>query len=225
MNKKVLKILISVLCLVSTNAFAVQKPIRYVALGDSYTIGTGAQPDESWPARVTARLQGRGIPIELVGNLGHNGWTSRDLIDGELPLLQVLKPDYVTLLIGVNDWVQGVDARLFQQHVEYILGELLKIIPDPGRILIITIPDFSVTPTGRQFSYGRDIAQGILAFNQILLQVALRHHIKTIDLFPLSQNMEQDPSLIASDGLHPSAKGYAQWADLIEPVFQQMLLN
>jgi len=205
------------------NSFAAQQPIRYVALGDSYTIGTGAQPDESWPVLVTSRLRSQGIPIELAGNLGHNGWTSQNLIDGELPLLQALKPDYVTLLIGTNDWVQGVDARLFQQHVEYILGELLKIIPDHGHILIITIPDFSVTPTGRQFSYGRDVTQGIKAFNQILLQLAQRLHIKTIDLYPLSQKMGQDLSLIAPDGLHPSAKGYAQWADLIEPVFQQLL--
>jgi lysophospholipase L1-like esterase len=110
---KIFQIVIVVFSLMPIQVFAGQRPVRYAALGDSYTIGTGAQPDESWPAVVTARLRAQGIPIELVGNLGHDGWTSQNLIDGELPLLQGLKPDYVTLLIGVNDWVQGVDAGIF----------------------------------------------------------------------------------------------------------------
>ena len=198
--------------------------IRYVALGDSYTIGTGTQLEQSWPALSTSRLQKKGFYIELVGNLGRNGWTSQNLIDYELPQLKELKPSFVTLLIGTNDWVQGVDAQTFQKHMEYILRELLKIVPDSKHILIITIPDFSVTPVGKEFSHGRDIAQGIKEFNQIIIKEAQLHGIKTVDIYPLSQTIGQDPSFIAQDGLHPSAKGYAQWTDLIEPVFENLLL-
>jgi lysophospholipase L1-like esterase len=206
--------------IIVSSALAAPPPMRYLALGDSYTIGTSAQPDEAWPSVVTARLQSKGAAITLVGNLGHNGWTSQNLIDGELPGLDTLKPDFVTLLIGVNDWVQGVDAPTFRKNVEYILGKLLKKLK-ASQILVITIPDFSVTPTGRQFSNGRDIAQGIKGFNRILLQEAQAHHLNTVDLFALSQGMGQDASLIAQDGLHPSSAEYAKWAGVIEPAVNQ----
>jgi len=208
--------------MLSSAVFAAQKSIRYVALGDSYTIGTGAQLDESWPAVITARLQNKGIPIKMIDNLGRNGWTSENLIDYELPQLRQLKPDFVTLLIGTNDWVQGVDGQVFQKNIGHILGELLKTLPDPKHILVITIPDFSVTPAGKQFANGRDISQGIKEFNKILVKEAQAHGLKTVDLYPLSQTMGQDVSLIAQDGLHPSSKGYAKWADLIEPVVDQI---
>ena len=197
--------------------------IRYVALGDSYTIGTGAELNESWPALSVMRLREKGFPVELAGNLGRNGWTTKDLIDHELPELRELRPDLVTLLIGVNDWVQGVDAATFQKHLEYILDELLKLVPDPRHILIITIPDFSVMPSGRQFSDGRDISQGIRGFDQIIVNEARARSLKTVDLYPLSESMGQDPSLIAQDGLHPSAKGYTLWAGLIEPGIEDLL--
>lgn len=204
--------------MISSWAFAADETsTRYVALGDSDTIGTGARLEESWPVLCTTRLQKKGFRIELVANLGQNGWTSQNLIDDELPPLKELKPNFVTLLIGVNDWVQGVDAPTFQRHIEYIYDELSNILPSPKDILIVTIPNSSVTPVGIQFSHGRDIAQGIKEFNQIIIKEAQLRGLKAVDLFPLSQTMGKDPSLIAQDGLHPSAKGYAQWADLIEP--------
>lgn len=209
-------------CVISSGALAAAVPIRYVALGDSYTVGTGAGLGESWPAVMTARLYHKGVPIDLVADLGHNGWTSQNLIDGELPQLEQLKPDFVTLLIGANDCFQGVDAEVFQKNVEYILGELLKTLPDPKHILIVTIPDFSVTPTGKRFSHGRDTAQAIKDFNEILIQEAQAHHIKTADLYALSQNMGHDTSLIAQDGLHPSSKEYAIWAGQIEPAVRSL---
>jgi len=196
-----------------------QKTIHYVALGDSYTIGTGAGPGESWPSVATARLQKKGIPVELTANLGHNGWTAQNVIDGELPYLKQLNPDFVTLLIGTNDWVQGVDAQTFQKNVEYILSQLLQTLP-ANHILLITVPDFSVTPSGAEYSNGRNISEGLKEFNQILFQEAQTHNLKIVDIFPLSQSLGKDLSNISPDGLHPSAKGYASWADLITPALE-----
>jgi len=126
-------------------------------------------------------------------------------------------------LIGVNDWVQGVDAQVFQTHLGFILDALLKLLHNPRHILVITIPDFSVTPTGRLFSNGRNIPQGIHEFNTIITQEAQARGLKTVDLYPLSQKLGQDPSLMSQDGLHPSAKGYAQWALLIGPAIESLL--
>lgn len=222
MNYSMLQSLL-LLCLCMTSSAApASRPLRYVALGDSYTAGTGASGEESWPAVVTARLQKKGVAIELAANLGHNGWTTQDLIDYELPTLRKLAPDFVTLLIGTNDWIQNVNAKTFQQHLEYILDELVKIVPDPKHILLVTMPDFSVTPSGGQFAFGRDISQGLKEYNRIILQEAQKRGAVTVDLFPFSKMMDRDPSLTSADGLHPSAKGYAAWADLIEPVIQTL---
>ena len=209
--------------LISLPVFAARPSIRYVALGDSYTIGTGATPDQSWPALVAQRLQNKNIPLELVANLGRNGWTTQNLIDYELPVLRTMRPDVVTLLIGTNDWVQGVDEKIFQKNFHEILGRILSIVPDPNKILVITIPDFSVMPAGKQYSGGRDIARGIAQFNQGIMSESKSLGVRVLDICPLSQTMGQDLSLSASDGLHPSAKGYAQWADLIGPVLQEKL--
>src|SRR6187431_1530634 len=87
-------------------------PLRYVALGDSYTIGTSVTERERWPNQLVARLP----QLELVANLGVNGFTSRDLIEVELPRLPALKPDIVTVLIGVNDVVQGVPVSEYKAN-------------------------------------------------------------------------------------------------------------
>src|SRR5437667_11023298 len=82
--------------------------VRYFPIGDSYTIGEGLDANENFPSLLTAHLNQSGIAIELLGNPAKTGWTTQDAIDNDLPLFKRLKPDFSTLLIGVNDWVQGV---------------------------------------------------------------------------------------------------------------------
>jgi acyl-CoA thioesterase-1 len=206
-------------CLILGASAWAQAPIRYVALGDSYTIGSGGDPDHSWPALITQRLQHKGIPIELAANLGREGWTTQNLIDYQLPIFIKIHPDIVSVMIGVNDWVQGVDAAVFEEHLHFILDRVLEVIADHTKIIVVTIPDFSVMPAGRQYSGGRDISAGINSFNQIIKKEAALHGLNAVDLYPLSQTMGADPSLSAPDGLHPSSKGYALWADLIQQSF------
>lgn len=218
-------ILVVMLCLV---VFAVkdgvcgQKTVRYAAIGDSYTIGTGARPEEAWPAVITGRLKKKGVRIELKANLGHNGWTTQDLINGELPELAKLKPDLVTVLIGTNDWVQGIESTVFQANIREIFKRLVEIVPDSRRILVVTIPDFSIMPEGNLYASGRYVSKGIAEFNEIIYKEAETYQLTVIDLYPFSQTMGEDPSLASGDGLHPSAKGYAKWADVIEPAFDKL---
>src|SRR5947209_6987541 len=99
--------------------------IRYIALGDSYTIGEGASPNESWPTLLAQHLNREGIHIDLIANPSRTGWTTKDVIDKELPIFRDLKPDFGTLLIGVNDWVQGVDAETFRHRFVFIVDQML----------------------------------------------------------------------------------------------------
>lgn len=221
-NRNKMKKLI-LLVLLTNSIVMAQEPIRYVALGDSYTIGTGAKKEEAWPVLLTKHLNENKIHVELIANPAQNGWTTEDLIEYELAVLDKSKPTFVTLLIGVNDWVQGVDAKTFQKRFVAIVEHIQKQLPDKSKLLIITIPDFGVTPTGKKYSNGRDISKGIASFNKIILDEAQRLNLKTADLFEISKKMGTESALVAPDGLHPSAKGYALWETVIYPVAFRML--
>ena len=186
-------------------------------LGDSYTICTGATEKESWPYLLSGHLNAEGISCRLLANPARNGFSTQDLISQELPLLKTLKPDLVTLLIGVNDWVREVPKAVFEKNLNYILDEVQGALPDKQKIILITIPDFGVTPQGKQFGYGRDTHRGISEFNSLIRLQAQKRRLPLVDLFELSQQMGSDPSLVAADGLHPSAKEYAIWEKKVLP--------
>src|ERR1700749_5121719 len=133
----------SLFLLYSVFAFTWQptKTVRYLPLGDSSTICTGASADQSWPRLLTQHLNSNHVSCLLTDNPARNGFTTQNLIDRELPLLKTAKPDFVTLLIGVNDWVQGVPKTTFNDNLVYILDEIQKNLPDKSKIILITIPD------------------------------------------------------------------------------------
>jgi lysophospholipase L1-like esterase len=197
--------------------------VRYIAIGDSYTIGEGASANESWPAVLTRHLRAEGMQIDLVANPSRTGWTTKDVIDKELPTFRDLQPDFGTLLIGVNDWVQGVDAETFRHRFAFIADQMLGVVKDKNRLLVVTIPDFGVTPEGPKYSRGRDISAGIAAFNRIVLEESQKRGLRVVDIFERSKSMAQDRSLVAKDGLHPSAKEYAEWEKLIFPAATELL--
>ncbi len=197
--------------------------IRYVALGDSYTICEGANEAESWPVNLSAHCISNQISVSLIANPSRTGWTSQQLIEMELPVFDRSDADVVTLLIGVNDWVQGVTAAMFHENLNFILDYLQSKLIKKGNILLITIPDFGVTANGKLYSGGRDISKGITEFNEVIKTEAAKRNLPIVDIFELSKNMGFDESLVAADGLHPSAKEYAAWEKIIFPVFFKMI--
>ncbi len=102
---------------------------------------------------------------------------------------------------------------------------MLAVLPNKKRLLVVTIPDFGVTPTGPKYARGRNIHEGILRFNQIVTEEARKRGLEVVDIFPLSKKMGQDKSLVAKDGLHPSAKEYAEWEKIIFPAAPGLLAN
>jgi len=197
--------------------------IRYAVIGDSYSCGEGAKPTESWPALLTQHLKSQGVDIDLVSNPSVTGWTTKDAIDKELPKYVNSNPNFATLLIGVNDWVQGVDETAFRNRLSYLLDAMLAVLPNKKRLLVVTIPDFGVTPTGPKYAHGRNIHEAITQFNKIVTEEAHKRGLQVVDIFPLSKNMGHDKSLVAKDGLHPSAKAYAEWEKTIFPAALELL--
>lgn len=200
-----------------------KQQIRYAAIGDSYSNGEGASPADAWPAQLTRHLTASGLNVELVANPSRTGWTAQQAIDFELPVWRAARPDFASLQIGVNDWVQGVDANTFHQRLVTLLDTMQQVVPDTNRLFLVTIPDFSVTPTGPIYSGGRNISLGLAEFNGIIKQEAAKRGLQVVDIFTLSKNMGKDATLVAGDGLHPSAKEYRLWEEMIFPVAQKML--
>ena len=195
--------------------------LRYVALGDSYTIGTGTRAAaERWPDQLVARLAPGSL--ELVANLGVNGFTSRDVIDAELPELSLLRPEFVTLLVGVNDVVQGVPEATFRANAALILDQLLASLAT-NRIVVVATPDYTVTPQGAAYGDPALQAAAIRRNNEILRELSAVREIAFVDIYDLSLGAASDPSLVAGDGLHPSGSQYALWVDRVAPVVAGLL--
>jgi lysophospholipase L1-like esterase len=194
------------------------EPVRYVALGDSYTIGTGVDPAESFPSQLAGAVD----ELELVANLGVNGWTSADLIRDELPALARSAPGFVTLLIGVNDVVQGVPLARTEANAIVILDALLAALP-ASRIVVVTVPDYTVTPAGADYGDPVERAAAIRAINAAMTWLAERRGIAIVDIHDLSLAAATDRSLVAGDGLHPSGAQYARWVERLVPVVRAAL--
>jgi acyl-CoA thioesterase-1 len=200
----------------------VAAPHRYVALGDSYTIGTVVGESERWPDQLVDALGGAAAPLRLTANLAVNGFTTADVIAEELPRLEDLRPGFVTLLIGVNDVVQGVPEGTYRAHLETIFDDLLRRLA-PSRILAVMTPDYTVTPAGADYGDPSERRAGIVRANDTMNEVSASRGIAVVDIFDLSQRAATDRSLVAGDGLHPSGTQYTLWVARIAPAVRELL--
>ena len=196
--------------------------MRYVALGDSYTIGTSVLPAERWPNQLVAALSPASPTLDLIANLGVNGYTSADLVRDEMPALDDLRPEFITLLIGVNDVVQGVARATYAANVAAILDALLERLPSVGIVTVAT-PDYTVTPAGADYGDPRQQHDAIVAANATMARLAAERGVAYVDIFDLSLRAADDRSLVADDGLHPSGAQYALWVERILPVVEALI--
>ena len=196
--------------------------LRYVALGDSYTIGTSVSVAERFPDQLVAALGPEAPTLQLVANLGVNGHTSADLVRDELPALADLDPEFVTVLIGVNDVVQGVPLETYEGNVTTILDALLARLP-ADRILAVAIPDYTVTPAGADYGDPERQHDRIVANNAVMERLARDRGIAYVDIFDLSLRAANERALVADDGLHPSGAQYGLWVERILPVVEGLI--
>ncbi len=191
--------------------------MRFLALGDSYTIGEGVDEAERWPVRLAGLLRERGVPVAAPRIIARTGWTTDELaaaIDDAAP-----RGPYalVTLLIGVNNQYRGRDVEEYRAEFAELLRRAVGFAGgDARRVVVLSIPDWGVTP----FADGRDrasIAAAIDAYNAANRDEAARLGAHWVDVTPQTRAAGADPAFLVSDGLHPSGRSYAEWARLALP--------
>ncbi|MBT8202334.1 MAG: SGNH/GDSL hydrolase family protein [Acidimicrobiia bacterium] len=186
---------------------------RLLALGDSYTVGEGA--DSGWPDLLAARLGADGVPVEWTV-IAQTGWTSGELLDALDTGPPVGPFDLVTLLVGVNDQYRGLPIDNFAANARGLLGRAGEL----GRArLAVSIPDWGVTPFGADRDR-TEVAADIDAFNAVWQAAAAAVGAEFVDVTPLSR---AHPDEVTDDGLHPSTAHYRRWVDVIRPVAHALL--
>jgi lysophospholipase L1-like esterase len=192
--------------------------INILALGDSYTIGQGVERSESWPHQLASQLRKDGLKVDTPQIIAVTGWTTTDLMGAiEKSRLQQ-QYGLVTLLIGVNDQFQGFNEESYASNFEKLLIKAIGFAGGrPNRVIVISIPDYGVTPFGKRFSSSRIRAE-IDRFNEINKKIAENKDVRYVNVTEISRKAAEDQTLLAPDSLHPSAKMYAEWVALIAPV-------
>lgn len=194
----------------------------FLALGDSYTIGDGVDDAARWPVQLSRRLSATGVDLAQPRIIARTGWTTDELLAalGESGVSE--SHDLVTLLAGVNDQYRGHGVGRFRSSWQPLLARALRLAKLPGRLLVLSIPDWGVTP----FASGRDraaIAREIDEFNNICRATTQEAGASFVDVTPASRQAATEPSLLAADGLHPSATMYSKWVDLLVPITRGIL--
>lgn len=194
-----------------------QAGARFLALGDSYTIGEAVAPAERWPVQLAARLRERGQPIADPQIIARTGWTT-DELDAAIDAAEPQGPyQLVALLIGVNNQYRGRPAGEYRDQFRALLARAIGFAGGrPEHVLVLAIPDWGVTP----FAEGRDrarIAAELDAFNAINRAEAAQAGARYVDTTAVSRMAAGDATLTAGDGLHPSGRLYAAWAELALP--------
>lgn len=196
---------------------------RFLALGDSYTIGEAVAEAERWPVQLAEALRARGMKVQDPVIIARTGWTT-DELDAAI---DTAKPEgsfeLVTLLIGVNDQYRGRDAESYRVPFRKVLDRAIAFAGgSASRVVVVSIPDWGVTP----FAQGRDraaISAAIERFNAVNREEAAKSGAHYVDVTPVSRGAAADRALSAGDGLHPSGAMYQKWSALVLPGAMEIL--
>ncbi len=196
--------------------------MRYLALGDSYSIGEGVAEQGRWPMQLAARLRRESVALADPLIVATTGWTTDELsaaMDGttfEAPY------DLVSLLIGVNNQYRGRSADDYRSEFRRMLARAIALAGERAdRVLVLSIPDWGVTPFALEG--GRDvqcIADELDVYNAIAREEVQGHGARWVDITDISR---QHARLLADDGLHPSAAQYTLWMEAALPTARAML--
>ncbi len=199
-----------------------KKRYTFLALGDSYTIGEGVSVEERWISQVIQKLKHRKLYFKNPQIVAKTGWTSRELIEA-FDAKHIFKSiDFVSILIGVNNQYRGESKEKYRGDLMELIGLAIMSAKDKSRVMIISIPDYGITPFAADKNPQKITAE-IEEFNAINYKMSKDFGVGYIDITRESREAQYKPDLLTMDQLHPSGKMYAQWADKIANYIESVL--
>ncbi len=205
-----------------------QLKLRYLALGDSYTIGEGVEEKQRWPMQLVRHLESEGISMAEPRIIAKSGWTTDELqlaIDESKPESNY---DLVTLLIGVNNQYRGRDVESYRKEMKSLVEQAIDFAGGRAeRVIVVSIPDYGVTPfiAAKPDRRPRQIAEQLDQYNSVGKKLAERLNTQWVDITPLSRAKGMQPQMLVDDALHPSGEMYAEWTQLILPIAKRSLTS
>lgn len=204
----------------SSNA---QQPIRYLALGDSYTIGESVSQDVRWPVQLVDKLQEDSYGVAAPVIIAKTGWTTDELQTAIKDADLNTDFDMVSLSIGVNNQYRGYPIDQYIKEFESLLKQAISFASEDARkVFVISIPNYGVTPFGMKKGETR-IRQELLRYDSIADSISSLYDVHFINITPISEKAKRDLSYVAKDQLHPSGKQYTEWVNLIFPQVKSIL--
>ncbi|MFE1310313.1 SGNH/GDSL hydrolase family protein [Streptomyces sp. NPDC058755] len=185
------------------------RPVRFVALGDSLTEGVGDPAGDGW--RGWAALLAGGLAedagqVEFT-NLAVSGAQTQDVLERQTPAGLELRPDVVSVVIGVNDTlrhtfdIHAVAGRLDQVYAAFTAQGatlLTACLPDPGAML------------GLPGALARPLARRQRAVNAVVHELSDRYG--AVHLHAAEGTWLTDRALWSADRLHPGERGHRRLA-------------
>ena len=201
---------------------SVRPPLHYLALGDSYTIGEGIPAEACWPIKLAEGLRRAGIMVDYPRIVAVTGWTTDELTQGMDQAALSVGYDLVTLQIGVNNQYRGRSLDDYGEQFSALLARAIELAGNrPGRVVVVSIPDWGVTRFAREAgSDSKRIAEELDQFNAWARTQSARSGVPFVDITAISR---QHPERLANDGLHPSAAQYTLWLEVILPIARAAL--
>ncbi len=204
---------------------------RFLALGDSYTIGESVDIGGRWPVVLAEMLRAGGVAVDDPVIVATTGWTT-DELDAAIDQAEAtgdVSGTYglVTLLIGVNNQYRGRSVEEYRGEFRALLARAVAFAGGrPRSVVVLSIPDWGQTPFARRMAATEPqraadvVAREVDAFNDVGREEAARAGAQWVDITPLSRDF---PDELAPDGLHPSSEQYARWAQAALPAARQAL--
>ncbi|MEC8556960.1 MAG: SGNH/GDSL hydrolase family protein [Planctomycetota bacterium] len=201
--------------------------LRYLALGDSYTIGESVKASERWPNQLAKLMQSfPGLKMAPPKIIAKTGWTTAELDQGiDEAKLGDAQFDIVTLLIGVNNQYRGQDFAIYRR--EYVA--LLKLAigfarNDAQHVIGVSIPDYGATPFAKEKKLDpAKIAQELDEYNAFAKKTLTDEGAHWVEITQDSRKQASQSGMLADDELHPSGKMYATWAKKAVPFVRKSL--
>lgn len=204
-------------CSAENNMPPAPKTYKYLALGDSYTIGQSVCETCRFPVQLKDSI-GKYLNAKdtfQVKIIATTGWTTSDLKGAIIAQQPGNDYDLVTLLIGVNNQYQHKPFSVYEQEFpELVNTAIQKAKGDKNNVIVVSIPDYAFTPFGQG---SNSISEGVFQYNEFAKNYCLANDITFVYITDITRQGLLEPELVASDGLHPSTIAYSKFVERILP--------